>query len=460
MQSRTDTYPPELPLVGVLHQMKHVYSIGDGVLGTPVSYIDFPCTIGRNVNSSQDILIDNDRFLSKQHARIEARNGSIFVVNLSKKNGTFVNGEKIAERKLAPGDVIRVGGSLFVFCESEHVQRSNLSSEQAQILASIRGSAVSVEALRRSLVAAAGQAETVLLLGESGTGKELAAQALHQMGRRTGKFVAVNCAAISTSTAESLLFGHSRGSFTGAESRHAGFFDEADGGTLFLDEIGDLPLMLQSKLLRVLQDGNIRPLGSNKEHRVDVRVIAATNIDLSTASRNNQFRTDLFQRINAITIKLPPLRERPDDILTLFMSFLGSPRREVSVSLAEALLVHRWPGNVRELQNLARRAITYSDSTHPIHLALMLEQLIANGWPATSVKNPQTGPEAKYTTTSQKRTRVPYSEELLVRLLQENRGVVARLAEYFTVSRREMGRVLSKFRLDPNNFRSRPDRPT
>ena len=225
-----------------------------------------------------------------------------------------------------------------------------------------------------------------------------------------------------------------------------------------MDEIGDLPLALQSKLLRVLQDGNIRPLGSNKEHHVEVRVIAATNIDLNTASRNHQFRMDLLQRLSSITINLPPLRTRRDDILTLFMSFLDSRQRKVSASLAEALLIHRWPGNVRELQNLARRAVTYSEPESPIDLALLIEQLVSNGWPATPIENSQTNSNANILTTSKKMRRAPYSEVLLLRLLQENRGVVTRLAEYFSISRREMGRVLARFGIDPNNFRDKSGR--
>lgn len=438
--------------------MKHVYSLADGILNTPSAYIDFPSIIGRSADSPRDIIIDNDRFLSSRHAIIEFNGGSLLIRDLSSKNGTFVNGVRICEKQLEPGDVIRVGGSLFVFCENDPPQSARFKHEQLKILSNIRGSASVVDALRRNLVAAAGQTEAVLLLGESGTGKELAAQALHQLGGRVGKFVAVNCAAISTSTAESLLFGHSKGSFTGAESRHAGFFDESDGGTLFLDEIGDLPLALQSKLLRVLQDGNIRPLGSNKEHHVEVRVIAATNIDLNTASRNHQFRMDLLQRLSSITINLPPLRTRRDDILTLFMSFLDSRQRKVSASLAEALLIHRWPGNVRELQNLARRAVTYSEPESPIDLALLIEQLVSNGWPATPIENSQTNSNANILTTSKKMRRAPYSEVLLLRLLQENRGVVTRLAEYFSISRREMGRVLARFGIDPNNFRDKSGR--
>ncbi len=206
---------------------------------------------------------------------------------------------------------------------------------------------------------------TVLITGESGTGKELVARALHRRGRRSaGPFVAVNCAAIPESLLESELFGHARGAFTHAHSERAGLFQQAHGGTLFLDEIADLPRVLQPRLLRVLQDRAVRPVGADREVAVDVRIVAATNRDLQTAVGEGRLREDLFFRLNVIHVELPPLRVRGRDILLLAQRFIdglvpaaGKPGPGLSPAVAERLLVYPWPGNVRELQNCMERAV-------------------------------------------------------------------------------------------------------
>jgi transcriptional regulator with GAF, ATPase, and Fis domain len=208
---------------------------------------------------------------------------------------------------------------------------------------------------------------SVLVLGETGTGKELVARALHQHSRRAKKpFLAENCAAVPENLLESELFGHVRGSFTGAVVDRPGHFVAADGGTVFLDEIGDMPLTMQSKLLRVLQEGEVRPVGSNKTRKVDVRVVAATNKDLAAMCRQGTFREDLYYRLNVITIALPPLRDRPGDVAHLARFFAAKVGAEMGRSLSispEALALlegWRWPGNVRELKNVVRRAAVFA----------------------------------------------------------------------------------------------------
>ena len=203
---------------------------------------------------------------------------------------------------------------------------------------------------------------TVMISGESGTGKELVARALHDYGkRRNGPFVAVNMAAIPRDLIESELFGHERGAFTGAQTRSAGRFEQAEGGTLFLDEIGDMPMDAQTRLLRVLQQGEYTTVGGRTPIRTDVRIIAATNKDLRLLIRQGLFREDLFFRLNVVPIRLPPLRERSDDIADLVQHFLAQAEREglggktIEHDALEALKRYRWPGNVRELENLIRR---------------------------------------------------------------------------------------------------------
>jgi len=203
---------------------------------------------------------------------------------------------------------------------------------------------------------------SVLVLGESGTGKELVARAIHDFGPRASKpFVAINMAAIPRELIESELFGHERGAFTGAQSRVAGRFEQAQGGTLFLDEIGDMPLEAQTRLLRVLQSDEFSPVGSSRSIRADVRIIAATHKDLPQLIAENNFREDLYYRLNVVPIRLPPLRERIEDIGELSQYFLdraahdGLPRKKLDPSAVDRLSRHRWPGNVRELENMMRR---------------------------------------------------------------------------------------------------------
>lgn len=205
---------------------------------------------------------------------------------------------------------------------------------------------------------------TVMITGESGTGKELVARALHEYGRRkSGPFIAVNMAAIPKELIESELFGHEKGAFTGATARSAGKFEQARGGTLFLDEIGDMPLEAQTRLLRVLQEGEYTAVGASGAKKADVRIISATHQDLRTHIRNNLFREDLFYRLNVAPIRLPPLRERLQDVPDLVRGFLrqasdeGLPRKTISKEALEALKLHSWPGNVRELQNLVKRIV-------------------------------------------------------------------------------------------------------
>ena len=203
---------------------------------------------------------------------------------------------------------------------------------------------------------------TVLVSGESGTGKELVARALHDLGpRRAAPFVAINMAAIPRELIEAELFGHERGAFTGAGQRTAGRFEQAAGGTLFLDEIGDMPLEAQTRLLRVLQEGEFTSVGGARPIRADVRIVAATNRDLAVQVASGAFREDLFYRLNVVPVALPSLRERREDVALLAPHFLdraaadGLPRRQLSADALAALAAHDWPGNVRELENLMRR---------------------------------------------------------------------------------------------------------
>jgi DNA-binding NtrC family response regulator len=209
----------------------------------------------------------------------------------------------------------------------------------------------------------------VLVQGESGTGKELVARAIHYKSRRAAEpFLAVNCAAIPDNLIESELFGHTKGAFTGAASARPGFFVSASGGTLFLDEIGELAPVAQAKLLRVIQERQVQPVGSDQPREVDVRLVAATNKDLGALAAAGEFRQDLYFRLNVLPIELPPLRERGDDVGLLIRHFLrsaaaehGLPQPEITPAALDALRRYAWPGNVRELQNLVHRLVILSE---------------------------------------------------------------------------------------------------
>jgi len=225
----------------------------------------------------------------------------------------------------------------------------------------IGGSRAPKRALDRATSAARSQVP-LLILGESGTGKEVLARHVHACSpRQKGPFIPVNATALPFHLLESELFGHERGAFTGADRTRTGLFQEASGGTLLIDEIGDLPFELQAKLLRVLQSGEVRPLGRNRAVPVDVRVVCATHRGLGELVRRGAFREDLFYRIAVFTLELPPLRERHDDIVPLAEHFLhrygGEPAPQLSPEAVAALLAHAWPGNVRELENACRHAL-------------------------------------------------------------------------------------------------------
>jgi serine/threonine-protein kinase PknK len=281
----------------------------------------------------------------------------------------------------------------------------------------------------------------VLIQGESGSGKELVARALHQNGPRSqGPFVTENCSAIPETLLESALFGHVRGAFTGADRNRVGLFEAADGGTLFLDEIGDMPMTMQSKLLRVLQDGEVHPVGSTRSRRVDVRVIAATNADLAAAVRAGRFREDLWFRLNVVSVRVPPLRERRDDIPLLVAHMLevhGAGRHvRVSTGAMDKLVAYDWPGNVRQLENEVRRALVLCDDViRAEHLTAEVRGLARSG------KEMATGLDV--------RSRVDALERELVReALERTRGNQTKAAQLLGLSRFGLQKMMKRLEIE------------
>lgn len=293
----------------------------------------------------------------------------------------------------------------------------------------------------------AGFKTTVLITGESGTGKELIARALHFEGGRKGEpFVAVNCAAIPENLLESELFGHVKGAFTGASSDKAGLFEQADGGTLFLDEIGEMPLALQVKLLRVLQEEEIRRVGAAVSQKIDVRVVSATSRNLDEDVAAGRFREDLYFRLNVFTITLPPLRERSEDIPLLIEHFLGrfaerfnKTVRGVSPQAMRLLTAHSWPGNVRELENLLERGVILCEGD-TLTAGLLPGQLNAAGNAAPA--NPGGG------TMSIKQAGEALERELIARALESTGGNRTHAAKILEISLRSLLYKLKEYGLE------------
>jgi two-component system response regulator HydG len=249
----------------------------------------------------------------------------------------------------------------------DHAAKLERRLEQMEKFGELIGNSPKMQEVYRLSTGVAATSSTVLILGESGTGKELTARAIHQHSSRADRpFVAVNCSAIPVDLVESELFGHVRGAFTGATATREGLFETANTGTIFLDEVGDLPPLAQVKLLRVLQEGEIKRVGANETKIVDVRVVAATNVDLRNRISEGAFREDLFYRLNVVAIYLPPLRERREDVALLAYHFLrkyaaraGRNVQKISPDAMQVLESHPWPGNVRELENAIEYALVF-----------------------------------------------------------------------------------------------------
>ena len=302
-------------------------------------------TIGRE--PSNHIVLE-DAYTSSRHARIERKPTGFTLRDMRSRNGTFINGARIIEAQLSDGDRIRIGETDMTFTWQKQ-------EEQKPILETSKNILWKTQLEKLPNIAAA--PFPVLLTGPSGTGKDLLAQHIHRLSpRRNGPFVSVNCSALSESLAESELFGHVRGSFTGATGDRKGAFEAARGGTLFLDEIGDLPLSLQPKLLRALENNQIRPVGSDRSVETDVRIVTATHHDLKRLVCEEKFRADLYYRLHVIQVQAPSLTERPEDFEDLFYGFAKALRVRFSHGAIQKLKAHSWPGNIRELKNCVARA--------------------------------------------------------------------------------------------------------
>jgi len=393
-----------------------------------------------------------DPRLSRRHAVIErASDGSLSISALGPAPFS-VNGKEVRYAILADGDAIVLGQSALILRDAK-------GPRDAPQIEGLLGESPAMRAIRRSIAKVSAAPLSVVLLGESGSGKEVVARALHARSGRSGDFVAQNCAAIPASLAEAQLFGHSAGAFTGAQRASVGVFRAASGGTLFLDEIGDLPLEVQPKLLRVLEERTVVALGGTSATAVDVRVVAATNRDLIDDVRAGRFRGDLYARLAEFTIELPPLRERREDILPILGHLAGDVPLRLGFDALHALLVHPWPFNVRELRTIVSQLRLLAPSegeTFPFDAIAqrLLDTARAMGPAVASPSSrPPPSSEPKPESVAPPDADGPPTREALEAMLAEHRGNVTELARAKGRSRRQVYRWIESHGVDAARFR-------
>ncbi len=358
----TTVFEGERATVRRLRKAKLVVIEGSDV-GREVEISKARCSGGRSIIND---LVIQDKAVSGTHFEVQVRDDGYRLRDLNSRNGTFVGDLQVREAYLRPGTTFRVGQTKIQFQPTQDVVEIELSKRDR--FDRVVGSSATMREIFASLEKVAPSELTCLITGETGTGKELIARGVHNASRRGDKpFVVLDCGSIPKDLIESTLFGHEKGSFTGAVGQHRGCFEQANGGTIFLDEIGELDIMLQPKLLRVLEQREIKRVGGDKTIKVDVRVLAATNRDLRNEVNAGNFREDLYFRLSVVHVELPALRERREDIPSIANHFLKevASRRGMTLSFGQdamaALVSHSWPGNVRELRNVVERAAALSD---------------------------------------------------------------------------------------------------
>lgn len=385
-----------------------------------------------------DVRLDGDG-VSRRHAALELRDGEAFIADLGSRNGVSVNGRRVASARLGPGEVVRLGGWVGVVTEAP--------GPFGEIAPGLFGGPLLREILAPLRLAAPSDLP-VVLEGETGTGKEVVARTAHEWSGRPGPLVAVNCATLPEGLAEAELFGYRRGAFTGAERASPGFFRSAEGGTLLLDEVSDLALALQAKLLRVLEEREVQPLGEARPVPIDVRVVVAGQHPLRHAVRDGRFRPDLLARLEGVTIRLPPLRKRRADIVPLFSRFLGEhdPGRApaLDADLVERLSVYDWPFNVRELVLLVRRLLVLYPGVTPLRAEHLPEHMLE----ATSDRTPESVALSQPAEPSPARAADGVELPALVAALRASGGNVAKASAMLGITRQRAYRLMEAGSVD------------
>jgi len=450
-------------------------------------------TIGRD---AANLICVPEQAVSRQHARIFSRPDRTgvrerwFLQDLASRNGTMADGQYITELELEPNHEIRTGDAIFKFVETGaerfvpyRIDGRTAGARRALLFTELVGGA-RMDQIAADIEKIAPKELSAVILGETGTGKEVIARGIHRISGRRGSFQAINCAAIPPTLLESELFGYRRGAFSGADRDKPGLIKLADQGTLFLDEIGDMPLEAQAKLLRVLQLREVFPLGATTPEKVDIRIVCATHRDLYEYSREGKFRGDLLARLNEHVVRVPPLRERKEDIFLLSRSFAakyGRPQLQFTFSFLVALLHYDWPFNVRELESCIKRGVALTDATvlDTVHLPDAIAEhmkgygerpqgtthptIRASNLPPPMMVHP-TGPPPPMGVSipppppmagmpNMPGARRPPTEHELREMLHRHRGNVAAVGRELGKERMQIHRWLKKFNIDLGAYR-------
>ncbi len=402
-----------------------------------------------------DLVLVEDRTASRHHFEIQFTERGYLLVDLGSTNGTFLDGRRIERAYLSPGSQIRAGSSLLTFSPLD--EEVTIEPDREGELCGMVGQSVKMRQIFGLIKKIAPMDVSVIIQGETGTGKELVARAIHDLsGRKKGPMEVLDCGAIPPNLIESELFGHEKGAFTGAVSGRPGAFERAHGGTIFLDELGELRLDLQPKLLRVLENREVRRVGGNDVIEVDCRVIAATNRDLMKEIQGGGFREDLYFRLSVITIQLPPLRQRRDDIPLILKRALADPevlgkhgKKRFSAEALGLLMSYSWPGNVRELMNVLSHVLTFSEGEEiqPAHLPPRVRGQVREG--------PLPFNEHLSFKDAKEQLLENFEREYVTSVLTRCEGNLSRAARESGLHRKSIERLVKKYQLDTKGMKSR-----
>ncbi len=403
-----------------------------------------------------DIVV-NDKTISREHAEIVLGDDNTYLLrDLNSTNGTTINTLKVKEAYLSQGDLIEIGETKIEFVTyDESVQ---IEPSKNNVFGQLVGKSRKMRQIFGILERISPSQATVTIEGETGTGKELVAKALHDnSSRKTKPFIVFDCSSVAPNLIESELFGHTKGSFTGATRDRIGAFEAANGGTIFLDEIGELTSDLQPKLLRALEQREIKRVGSTTPIKLDVRVVCATNRNLKDEVKKGNFREDLYYRLSVVKIQVPPLRERLDDIPLIVEKILATSRinrksdgsyyvTRVEDDALKILQRYQWPGNVRELHNILERAVSFSDEgvIKGSHLQYVFNEIESGEEATVRIQGYDTGKpfkEAKQAVVES------FEKEYLADLLERNRGNVSKASREAKIDRKHLRNLLIKYQI-------------
>ncbi len=391
---------------------------------------------------SNDVVLESSS-VSRYHLEIRAEADRVLVKDVGSKNGTFFDRARITEVRVGAGAVLHIGGPVGPELSIELATQPTMVPSEATAFGPLIGRSRAMRSVFALLERTASTKATVLIVGETGTGKEWVAKAIHAASDRKDRpLIVIDCSAIPHNLIESELFGHVRGAFTDAHGDRAGAFEAANGGTLFLDELGELPIDLQPKLLRAVESKEIQRVGESTRRRVDVRLLAATNRNLEEEISQGRFRQDLFFRFAVVTLRLPPLRERGDDVLILAEHILRDLGAEgafdIEGPVKEALLSYAWPGNVRELRNALERAV-HLGAEHAIPMVPKEQR--------PSPKGPELeGPDVPFKE-AKDRLVMTFERAYLERLMSRSKNI-SKAAREAGIDRNYLYRLLKKHHLD------------